>query len=309
MRRAAIHLALAASLLLAAHAHAVNDNAGTTGFGFLKVGVGARASALGAYTAVSGDLESTAWNPAGLCDVGSRAASMSLTSYLVDTEAGFLGLALPRGERMWALSVNYFTYGDLERTGEDGEPLGTFGAFDVATAVTAAQRLWHGRLTLGASLKAIYSSIDDYTSDAYAVDLGLLTRGPVPGMTLGAAIANLGTVRSGYTRGYEDSLPVLLRAGVSHRPAHVPVPMLLVADVTVPNDNDPYATFGAEIRVAGGLYVRPGYSLQQGGPNGNEAMGLSTGAGLVLKGMRLDYAFASYPALGDVHRVSISGRI
>ena len=309
MRRAAIRLALAASLLPAAQAHAVADNAGTTGFGFLKVGVGARASALGAYTAVSGDLESTAWNPAGLCDVGSRAASMSLTRYLVDTEAGFLGLALPHGERMWALSVNYFTYGELDRTDADGAVDGTFGAFDVATAVTASQRLWHGRLTLGASLKAVYSSIDDYTSDAYAVDLGLLTRGPVPGMALGASIANLGTVRSGYTRGYEDSLPVLLRAGVSHRPAHFPVPMLLAADVTVPNDNDPYATFGAEIRVAGGLYVRPGYSLQQGGPDGNEAMGLSTGAGLVLKGMRLDYAFASYPGLGDVHRVSISGRI
>ena len=155
---------------------------------------------------------------------------------------------------MWALSVNYFTYGELDRTDADGAVDGTFGAFDVATAVTASQRLWHGRLTLGASLKAIYSSIDDYTSDAYAVDLGLLARGPVPGMTLGAAIANLGTVRSGYTPGYEDSLPVLLRAGVSHRPAHFPVPMLLAADVTVPNDNDPYATFGAEIRVAGGLY-------------------------------------------------------
>ena len=314
---------LAAVALTATGAYAQNDNAGTTGFSFLKVGVGARAAALGgAYTAISGDLESTAWNPAGIYDVGERAAAVSLTSYLVDTEAGFLCVALPSGSRvawmntsgiswrsMWAVSVNYFTYGDLQRTSKEGEVTGTFGAFDVATGLTAAQRVWGDRLTLGATAKWIYSGIDDFSADAMAVDLGVLARGPIPGMTVGASMSNLGTVRSGFTKGYEDSLPVLLRAGVSHRPAHFPVPVLLSGDITIPNDNDAYFTFGAEIRLAGGLTLRPGYSLQQSGLDGDEALGLSTGAGLDLKGMRCDYAYASFPALGDVHRVSLSGRI
>ncbi|MFP6590229.1 MAG: PorV/PorQ family protein [Candidatus Latescibacterota bacterium] len=301
---------LAAVALTATGAYAQNDNAGTTGFSFLKVGVGARAAALGgAYTAISGDLESTAWNPAGIYDVGERAAAVSLTSYLVDTEAGFLCVALPSGSRMWAVSVNYFTYGDLQRTSEDGLATGTFGAFDVTTGLTAAQRVWGDRLTLGATAKWIYSGIDDFSADAMAVDLGVLARGPIPGMTVGASMSNFGTVRSGFTKGYEDSLPVLLRAGVSHRPAHFPVPVLLSGDITIPNDNDAYFTFGAEIRLAGGLTLRPGHSLQQSGLDGDEALGLSTGAGLDLKGMRFDYAYASFPALGDVHRVSLSGRI
>ena len=301
---------LAAVTLTATDAYAQNDNAGTTGFSFLKVGVGARAAALGgAYTAISGDLESTAWNPAGIYDGGERAAAVSLTSYLVDTEAGFLCVALPSGSRMWAVSVNYFTYGDLQRTSKEGEVTGTFGAFDVATGLTAAQRVWGDRLTLGATAKWIYSGIDDFSADAMAVDLGVLARGPIPGMTVGASMSNLGTVRSGFTKGYEDSLPVLLRVGVSHRPAHFPVPVLLSGDIAIPNDNDAYFTFGAEIRLAGGLTLRPGYSLQQSGLDGDEALGLSTGAGLDLKGMRFDYAYASFPALGDVHRVSLSGRI
>lgn len=301
---------LAGVTLTAPGAHAGNDNAGTTGFSFLKVGVGARAAALGgAYTAISGDLESTAWNPAGIYDVGERAAAVSLTSYLVDTEAGFFSVALPSGPRLWAVSVNYFTYGDLQRTSEDGLATGTFGAFDVATGLTAAQRFWRDRLTLGVTAKWIYSGIDDFSADAIAVDLGVLVRGPIPGMTIGASMSNFGTVRSGFTKGYEDSLPVLLRAGVSHRPAHFPLPVLLSADLTVPNDNDAYFAFGAEIRLAGGLTLRPGYSLQQSGLDGDEALGLSTGAGLDLKGMRFDYAYASFPALGDVHRVSLSGRI
>jgi hypothetical protein len=303
-------LLIVVTSLTATSVHALNDNAGTTGFNFLKVGVGARAAALGgAYTAISGDLESTAWNPAGVYSVGERTAALSLTSYLVDTEAGFISVAKPSGRRMWALSVNYFNYGELQRTGEDGLSDGTFGAFDMATGVTAAQRIWGERLTVGATAKWIYSGIDDYTADAWAMDLGLLARGPVPGMTLGASLSNLGAVRSGFTKGYKDSLPVLFRAGVSHTPAHFPLPVLLSADVTMPNDNDLYFSFGAEIQLRGGLTLRPGYSLQQSGLDGNEALGMAAGAGLDLKGMRFDYAYASFPALGDVHRVSLSGHI
>ncbi len=310
MRLLRCFLLAVVTTLAATHVDALNDNAGTTGFNFLKVGVGARAAALGgAFTAISGDLESTTWNPAGIYAVGGRAAAVSYTSYLVDTEAGFLSYAQPAGARMWAVSVNYFNYGDLQGTGVDGSDEGTFGAFDVATGITAAQQVWGHRLTLGATAKWIYSGIDDYTADAWAMDLGVLARGPVPGMTLGLSLANLGSVRSGFTKGYEDSLPVLLRAGVSHSPAHFPLPVLLSADVAVPNDNDAYFTFGAEIRLVGGLTLRPGYSLQQSGLDGDEALGLSAGAGVDLKGMRFDYAYASFPALGDVHRISLSGRL
>ena len=297
-------------LVMGRDAQAINDNAGTTGFNFLKIGVGARAAALGgAYTATTGDLEAIGWNPAGLLGIGERSAALSYTSYLVDTETGFLSVGRPGERRDWALSVNYVSYGDMRRTDSQGADLGTFGAFDLAAYLTAAQQVWGGRATLGASLKAIYSSIDDYTSDAYAVDLGIIAPGPVAGMTLGASLANVGTVRSGYTSGYEDDLPVLIRLGVTHRPAHMPLPMVLLADLTVPNDNDAYLTFGAEIRVADRLYLRPGYSLQNAGVDGDESLGVSAGAGLELARYRLDYAFSSYPTLGDVHRVSLSGRI
>ncbi len=295
--------------LLAGSAQAINDSAGTTGFSFLKVGVGARATSLGAFTAIRGDIEAPAWNPAGLHGLPSRTASLAYTSYLVDTEAGFLSIAVPGSDRTYGLSLNYFSYGDLARTDSDGQELGTFSASDVAAALTATQSLFSGRLVAGASVKSIHSSIDDYSASAIAFDLGLIFAGPVDGMAIGASMANLGSVYSGYTDGFDDALPVLLRAGVSHRPAHFPIPLLLVADFTIPNDNDAYATFGAEFDVGGGLYVRPGYSLQQGGSAGDEALGLSAGGGLALERYRVDYAFSSFPDLGDVHRISLSGRL
>ena len=306
MSSTALRLALLAGLT-AAPTWAINENAGTAGFSFLKIGVGARAAALGgAFTAVPGDLEAAAWNPAGVYDVGARSASVSLTRYVIDTEAGFLAVGLPEGPRMWAVSANYVSYGEMPHTDGDGQDLGTFGAFDAATALTTSQKVWRDRLTLGASAKWIYSSIHDYTSDAWAVDLGALVRGPVAGMTFGASLSNLGSVRSGFTDGYEDALPVLMRAGVTHHPAHFPIPLMLAVDFTVPNDNDPYFTFGAELELAGGLYVRPGYSLRQ---EGDEALGLSTGGGLEMRNLKVDYAYSSLPALGRVHRVSLRGRI
>ena len=289
-------------------AAAINENAGTTGFNFLKVGVGARPTALGgAFTAVAGDIDATAWNPAGLFGVKQRTATVSLSDYLVDTQTGFVSLALPSSRRVWGLSVNYFSYGEMEKTSAEGISEGTFGASDLAAYLTVAQRFWKNRLTLGLNLKAVYSSIDVYSSDAYMVDVGLLAKGPLKGMTMGASLSNLGSVRSGYAGDFKDSLPVHLRFGLAHQPAHLPLPLLLLFDLNLPNDDDPYLSFGAEFHLAHGLYLRPGYSTQQTGLQGEESLGLTAGAGLAMRGYRLDYAFASYPDLGDVHRMSITG--
>ncbi|MEW6750191.1 MAG: PorV/PorQ family protein [Candidatus Latescibacterota bacterium] len=307
MLRALAVLLLAA---LARPALAINDNAGTTGFGFLKVGVGARPSALGgAYTAVSGDVESVAWNPAGLVGLRDQTVAVSLSSYLVDTQAGFVSLALPApdGARVWGLSALYFSYGEMREMSPQGQDLGSFGASDLAAYLSMAQTLWRGWLKVGANLKAVYSSIGSYSSDAYVLDLGVLASGPLEGMAIGASLSNLGVVRRGYAGGHKDSLPVYARLGVSHRPAHTPVPLLLLADLNVPNDNDPYFAFGAEVHLAGGLYVRPGYSMQQTGMQGDQNLGLTAGAGVETRGYRLDYAYSAYPDLGDVHRVSLTG--
>ena len=306
-----MHRALAFTALLVAAAlqpaAAINDNAGTTGFNFLKVGVGARPAALGgAFVGAPASLEAVAWNPAGLLGVPERAATVSVAQYLMDTQAGFLSVAMPGERRVWGVSLNYFTYGDMRRTDADGLDLGSFGAADMAAYLTVAQRLWSNRLVVGANLKAVYSSIDEYSADAYMADLGLLLSGPLKGLTLGASLSNVGVVRSGYTDSFTDSLPVIMRFGLAHRPAHTPVPMMILADLNVPNDNDAYLAFGVELRIAGGLYLRPGYSTQQTGQD-EEALGLTTGAGIELQGYRLDYAYNSYAELGDVHRLSLTG--
>ena len=288
-------------------ADALNDNAGTTGYNFLKVGVGARPAALGgAYVGVAGEVEAVAWNPAGLLGIEERTASASFSRYLIDTQSGFLSVGFPGSRRVWAVSVNYFNYGDMRRTDEGGEDLGTFSASDMAAYLTVAQKALGNRITLGANLKAVYSSIDNFSSDAYMVDVGVLVPGPLKGMQIGASLSNLGGVRSGYTDNFTDSLPVNFRVGLAHQPAHTPLPMIIVADLNAPNDGDPYMAFGVEVRVAKGLYVRPGFSTQPTGQD-EDPLGLTAGAGVEMEKYHIDYAFTSYPDLDDVHRISVNG--
>ena len=289
-------------------ASAINENAGTTGFNFLKIGVGARPSALGgAFAGVTGDLESTHWNPAGLLGLQSRAATISVTQYLVDTQAGFLSVAFPAEKRVWGFSLNYFSAGEMRRTDEEGADLGTFSPADLAAYFTVAQRVWNDRFTFGLNLKAVYSSIDQFSSDAYMVDFGVLVPTPVKGMMMGASLSNLGVVLSGYSGDSKDSLPVHIRIGLAHRPAHTPLPLIVLADLNIPNDNDPYLALGIEFRVGRGLYLRPGYGTRQVGSEGKESLGPTGGAGFLVQGYRLDYAFSSVPALGDIHRLALSG--
>ena len=151
------YCALAACILLSTltPAAAINPNAGTTGFNFLKIGVGTRAAALGgAYAAVSGNIEASAWNPAGLFGLSERTAALAYNSYFVDSQAGFASIAAPKGSRVHALSVHYVSYGDLWHTDAKGRDLGTFSATDLAAYLSIAQQLGADWLAVGANLKS-----------------------------------------------------------------------------------------------------------------------------------------------------------
>ena len=85
------------------------------------------------------------------------------------------------------------------------------------------------------------------------------------------------------------------------------MPMLLALDLNVPNDNDAYFSFGMEMELASGLFIRPGYSLQQTGSTGEDPLGISAGTGIQHEQYRIDYAYSSFADLGEVHRISLTG--
>ena len=208
---------------------------GRTGAQILNLGGGARARALGdAFSAMSGDVTTTLWNPSGLADMpdskfrsGRKAAqaSMFYTDYSAPFgEAGeglyytFISGAMPLGDvgtigatlQMQGQGTIAVTTDSPEILRE--ESLGT----NFALTFSYADRITES-LSAGINGKMIRMVLGRENGSSYAVDLGmqyLLPFDPIP-TTLGVAIQNVGPGISFIDENQADPLPRFLRIGTS----------------------------------------------------------------------------------------------
>ena len=290
---------------------AANPYVGTTGFSFLKIDAAARSAALGgAFVAAQGDINSIGVNPAGLATIAGSAGTATYTDYLLDTQLGFVGFGRTLGKKSaWGMGFRYISYGDFQKTSNEdptGEGLPSFVANDWSLQFSLSRAL-SKNLFVGGTLKGIYSKIETYSSDGYAVDLGVLFKAPVVNLSVGASALNIGFVRSGYSSGTKEALPVNFKLGFAYRLAHLP--FLLLGDMNLPNDNDPYFSVGGEFTVAKIMFLRAGYKSLYDEPNGlGEQAGLSFGTGILWRDYQIDYAYSSLAELGKVHRISLAGK-
>ena len=219
---------------------------GRTGAQILNLGGGARARALGdAFSAMSGDVTTTLWNPSGLADMpesrlrsGKKAAqaSMFYTDYSGPFgEAGeglyytFLSGAMPLGDAgTIGATLQMQGQGTIPVTTDSPEvlreeSLGT----NFALTFSYADRITEF-LSAGINGKVIRMVLGRENGSSYAVDLGMQYLLPfdfIP-TTVGAAIQNIGPGISFIDENQADPLPRFLRIGTSmslyrHRYHHV----------------------------------------------------------------------------------------
>ncbi|OGR45373.1 MAG: hypothetical protein A2X35_03780 [Elusimicrobia bacterium GWA2_61_42] len=328
MRACALALAVLCAAAGAAGAAKIHPSAGSTSAAFLKLGVGARAVAMGgAFAAVPGDPYAVYWNPAGLADLdGERNAGLFHNEYFQGLGQEFLfytapasAFDLPLAGRpkngAFGLGLNYFyTPKEMERRSGlyEADPVnpispveGKFGAYDVAFSAGYG---WRRRadLALGAAFKVIRQSIDGESGSSVALDLGLLRefrRGGVP-YTAGFTVQNLGPGLKLASRRYD--LPLVFKAGLS-RPLPGPGG-LLTLEIAKPVDNYPSAAIGVEYPLTGRLALRSGYRYRQYGNELGAWSGFSAGAGVAFDRLSFDYAFTPFGVLGNSHRFSINLR-
>ena len=208
---------------------------GRTGAQILNLGGGARARALGdAFSAMSGDVTTSLWNPSGLADMpeskfrsGRKAtqASMFYTDYSAPFgEAGeglyytFISGAMPLGDvGTIGATLQLQGQGTIAVTTDSPdilreESLGT----NFALTLSYADRITDA-LSAGINGKMIRMVLGRESGSSYAVDLGmqyLLPFDPVP-TTLGVAIQNVGPGISFIDENQADPLPRFLRIGTS----------------------------------------------------------------------------------------------
>lgn len=285
---------------------------GTTSANFLKLGIGPRAIAMGeAQVGLADDVYATYWNPAGLAQLSLQQAGFVYTNYVEDITAQYVTYAYPHPQ--WGTFAGSFTHLGVKKFDAydaSGQPKGKVGAGDTAFGFSYAypflkNKRYGSELSAGMTGKFIQQKLDSVTANGYAADLGIFyTPGRQwgsfwKGWKTGAAIRNLGTAIKFDEEGFP--LPRSLSAGVSWTGKLFGESLTLALDGTQPNDGDLSFGAGAEVWTLGVLVLRGGYTSR--GDLGN---GLRAGAGIRLKTIQIDYAFAGYGDFGNAHRIGLT---
>jgi hypothetical protein len=206
-------LAVALALLSPAPAFAQSENGGTPGE-WLSSYRSARTLGLGgAYVAGADDPLGVLWNPAGLSIMDQNELRFEHGILFEDASVSGLGFAVP-GSRLPSLGIAIISMrsGEVQRTNDMNDDLGTFRETETAYLFTASKAL-SPRFSMGANLKVIQQSVEDFSAGGFGADLGLMYD-VSPTLRVAASVANLGGP-SHKLRDVEETYPTLFRAGIA----------------------------------------------------------------------------------------------
>jgi len=282
--------------------HLAASGPGTEAASFLDIPVGAEPAALGsAYTARAENAYATIWNPAGLARVETPELSAMYLSYLVDTSYQEASVAIPwkRGDMPSGFGVSIQTLGarDIDGRDETGSKTANFSSRFSAYSFGFGQAISE-RLSMGTAVKVIQEKIADASSSAYGLDGGILFNAS-RSLTLGAAIANLGTKVK--LASQSDPLPLQMRGGAAWR---ISPAIQLSGEVVYRRTGLLTEHLGAEWSPSRAYALRVGYQTHHTRELGAMA-GLTTGLGMRWKGQELSYAFVPFGELGSTHYLSV----
>ncbi len=265
---------------------------GTTAANFLKIGVGARATAMGgAFTALADDSTSLYWNPAGLAQMKEGELSATYNLWFEDVRQGYLSIGFPSLGGTLGLAANYVDMGTLEGRDEAGNPTGNFTASDLELMVGYAKKI-SPKLSFGFGAGIIQDTIAEDKKSAFLANVGLLTEVSKP-LILGFAVQNLGSQLG------SDPLPLTLRLGLALKRS----PFMIALDLVKPTDDDTYYCAGAEWWIEKIVALRVGYKSNQ-----DAGSGFTAGLGFKVATVDLDYAYVTYGNLGNTHRISLGSK-
>jgi hypothetical protein len=287
-------------------------------FEFLRLETSPRAAAMaGSFVSNTDDPNVIFYNPAGIGSLKGQPVSFSFMKHLLDINSASLSYSrLFEGIGRFGAAVQYINYGSFTKADEFGNKTGNFGAADIAFSL-AYSNIIDENFYYGATVKFIYSGIDERSSTAAAMDLGLQYRFPSSQWTIGFSVLNAGAQITNYVSTSED-LPLDIRLGISKRLLHLPFTFYLSLNRLNANegafsDRIKYFSFGGEFRMSKVLRIRFGYDnekrkeLKIGTTAG--LAGFSLGIGAIISKYRLDYAVSSLGSIGSFHRFGLSTEI
>lgn len=322
---------IAALLVIALSASAQNPNLGTAGAKFLQVPMSARAVGMGgAYIATADDASAVFWNPAGTAKVTGGQALFSFVDLYsqFDMNAVAVSQSLPDVGTLTASFVS-LSMDKTEITTEE-QPNGTgrfYDAQDVAIGLSFARKLTT-EFGVGLTVKYIHQRIWNETANGVAFDVGTQYWIDFHNLTIAMSMTNFGSdmqfdgedlnltvlrdpdfpisrLAPGRLETTADPLPLHFQVGVAMD--LYSSDFVLVRgeiDATHPSDNHERVNAGMEVSFVERFYVRGGYRYNYDDEDFTFGGGLTFPFGDNI--LRLDYAYANFTLLPDLHRYSIS---
>lgn len=298
------------------------QRAGTATAQFLKIPVGARASAMGeSFVAVANDASALYWNPAGVTQFDRNEVIVSHTEWLVDVRHQFIGAVLHlSADDAVGLSLTSVHTDDMPVTTEV-QPKGT-GAFfrfsDLAVGATYARKLTP-QFSAGVTIRYIEETLDVLKMRGVMVDLGTYYWMGLGTARFSAVVSNFGnqmrpqgsvtTLGGNSVNGFQEfSPPTTFRFGFAVEPVNEEQHILTTSiQLNHPNDNSENISLGAEYRWMNSFALRAGYRINV------DEQDLSLGAGVVTSvdfvALAVDYGYSAFGRLGGVHRISLGVRL
>lgn len=288
MRKILIKAAILGSLILIPSFSSFASDVGTTAANFLKMGIGARATAMGgAYTALANDGTALYWNPAGLVQIEKTEILAMYNMHFQEINQGYFSLTFQFLGGTLGLGANYVDMGKIEGRDEEGNPTGDFGVSDMQASLGYSRKLSR-RLMFGISAGMLQETIAEDKKSTYSGNVGLLFSGKF--FSFGLACQNIGSDLG------EDPLPLTYRGGIALRLKS----LTLTADAVKAIDDDMYLCAGLEWWIGNILALRAGYRTGQ-----DIGSGMSVGIGLKINKINIDYAYVPYGGLGNTQRISL----
>ncbi len=168
---------------------------GTAGLQFLKIGVDARAIGMAeAYTAVTDDISSIYWNPAGLALKSQNQVLFSHTEWVADVRYEYLAASKVTSMGTFAISAAYLWMDWMDVYTEDSfeEPTGEqFTNSDLAIGLTYANE-YTDKFSFGFTTKYLREDLDEYSVNGVSVDIGSLYNTGWRNLTIGMSLRNFG---------------------------------------------------------------------------------------------------------------------
>lgn len=193
-------------------------------YDFLNVTSSTRIYGLGGIniTTTDTDIMTVDQNPALLGPEFESQAAFNYMHYLGGSNFAGLRYGHAASEHgAWSAAIQYFGYGAMKETDENGTVLGDFSPKDVSFSGMYSHSL-SDRIRGGFNVKLLYSSYAEYTAFALATDLGVNYCDPEIDLSLSAVVANLGGQIKRFNETY-DRLPIDVRLGWSQSFGSFPV--------------------------------------------------------------------------------------